>query len=81
MELRKSSTEALVVGAGPVGLFAALKLAREGIEVEIIDSQWRSAARSYALALHASTLELLDGFGLSDSLLEAGRKVASVGLG
>jgi 2-polyprenyl-6-methoxyphenol hydroxylase-like FAD-dependent oxidoreductase len=76
---RKSTTEALVVGAGPVGLFAALQLARQGVEVEIIDSQWRTAARSYALALHSSTLELFASAGFADTLLDESRKVESVG--
>jgi len=76
---RRSTTEALVVGAGPVGLFAALQLARQGVEVEIIDSQWRTAARSYALALHPQTLQLFDDLALTEPLLEHGRKVESVG--
>jgi 2-polyprenyl-6-methoxyphenol hydroxylase-like FAD-dependent oxidoreductase len=76
---RRSTTEALVVGAGPVGLFAALQLKRQGVDVEIIDSQWRTAARSYALALHPQSLELFDELALTGPLLEHGRKVESIG--
>jgi 2-polyprenyl-6-methoxyphenol hydroxylase-like FAD-dependent oxidoreductase len=57
--------EVLVVGAGPVGLFTALHLARAGTRVAIVDEAPRAAARSYALALHAHTLALLDEVGLS----------------
>ncbi len=74
----KHKTEALVVGAGPVGLFAALELAERGLKVEIIDGQWRTAAHSYALALHPSSLELLDRLGLADELLEHGHRVDTV---
>jgi 2-polyprenyl-6-methoxyphenol hydroxylase-like FAD-dependent oxidoreductase len=74
----KHKTEVLVVGAGPVGLFAALELAERGIEVEIIDGQWRTAAHSYALALHPASLELLDRLGLADDLLGRGHVVDTV---
>lgn len=74
----KHKTDVLVVGAGPVGLYAALELAERGIEVEIIDGQWRTAAHSYALALHPASLELLDGLGLAEELLEHGHRVDTV---
>lgn len=71
----KHETEALVVGAGPVGMFAALGLARQGIGVELIEEEWRQAARSYALALHPGTLELLDEAGLLGELGGRGHRV------
>ncbi len=74
----KHTTDVLVVGAGPVGLYAALELAERGLEVEIIDGQWRTAAHSYALALHPASLELLDGLGLTEELLEHGHRVDTV---
>ena len=55
----KRHSEILVVGAGPVGLYTALLLAEQGLDVEIVDGQWSTAARSYALALHPRSLELL----------------------
>jgi len=76
---RKHETEVLVVGAGPVGLFAALSLAELGIQVEIVDEEWRTAARSYALALHPHTLELLDGLGLADEVVAKGHQIESAG--
>ena len=72
--------EVVVAGAGPVGLFAAACLARHGIEVEILDKEWRGSAHSYALALHPSTLRLLDEHGLAEELIEHGRRVDTVGL-
>src|SRR5262245_17445810 len=73
-------TQVLIVGAGPVGLFAALRLAQAGIAVEVIDEQWRPAAHSYALGLHPSSLALLDEAGLGDELTEAGARVPSMSL-
>ncbi len=73
--MREERTEVLVVGAGPVGLFAANLLADAGVEVQIIDSQPNTASRSYACALHSRSLGLLAGLGLSDALLAGGRKV------
>lgn len=72
---RKHETDVLVAGAGPVGLLAALLLSQRGLAVEIVDEAWRQAARSYALALHPRTLELLDGAGLADDLVAAGHRV------
>lgn len=67
-----------MVGAGPVGLWSALNLAQAGIEVVIIDRENRTAARSYACALHPRTLKLLEGAGLSDAVLRQGHKIGKV---
>ncbi|NUQ66582.1 MAG: FAD-dependent monooxygenase [Pirellulales bacterium] len=72
--------EVLVVGAGPVGLFAALSLARLGVRVEIVDRQWRTRAHSYALALHGQSLQMLGELGLAESIVERAYRVNSVGL-
>lgn len=72
---KKHSTEVLIAGAGPVGLFTALSLADQGVGVEIVDGQWRTASRSYALALHPGSLELLDEVGLADDVMKAGHRI------
>lgn len=72
---RKHSTDVLVAGAGPVGLFTALSLADRGVGVEIIDGQWRTTSRSYALALHPSSLALLAELGLADDVVAYGHKI------
>lgn len=76
---REHEIEVLVAGAGPVGLFSALALAENGIQVEIIDSEWRVAAQSYACALHPRTIRLLDQKGLGAELFEIGRRIDTVG--
>jgi len=75
----KRETDVLVIGGGPVGLFAALSLVERGLDVQILDKDWRGAAHSYALALHPRSLRLLDEYGLAEPLLEAGHKVERVG--
>jgi 2-polyprenyl-6-methoxyphenol hydroxylase-like FAD-dependent oxidoreductase len=67
--------EVLVVGAGPVGMFAALLLAGHGVRVQIVDEERRPAARSYALALHPLSLRLLSAAGVAGPLLEQGHRV------
>jgi NADPH-dependent dioxygenase len=75
MRPRKIDTDVLVVGAGPVGLFAAHELARRGIDVLVVDQEWRTAAHSYALALHPRSLDLLDDAGLAQQIVEQGRRI------
>lgn len=70
--------EVLVVGAGPVGLVAALFLQQHGVRVEIVDAHQRTTQHSYALAIHPRTLRILDEAGLSEGLIGAGRKLTKV---
>jgi 2-polyprenyl-6-methoxyphenol hydroxylase-like FAD-dependent oxidoreductase len=72
--------EVLVVGAGPVGLFTALALARRGIGVQVVDTGVWAVTHSYALALHPQSLKLLQGFGLLDGVLESAYLVRSIAL-
>jgi pentachlorophenol monooxygenase len=76
--MREERTEVLVVGAGPVGLWTALLLAEAGVQVIIIDREERTAARSYACALHPRTLKLFQQVGLLRPVLELGRRVQTV---
>jgi 2-polyprenyl-6-methoxyphenol hydroxylase-like FAD-dependent oxidoreductase len=75
---RHPDPEVLVVGAGPVGLAAALFLRQDGVRVDIIDMHQRATQQSYALAIHPCTLRILDEAGLSEGLIAAGRKVTKV---
>jgi 2-polyprenyl-6-methoxyphenol hydroxylase-like FAD-dependent oxidoreductase len=70
--------EVLVVGAGPVGLVAALFLQQHGVRVEVVDMHQRTTQHSYALAIHPRTLRILDEAGLSEGLIRAGRKLTKV---
>jgi 2-polyprenyl-6-methoxyphenol hydroxylase-like FAD-dependent oxidoreductase len=76
----RKKPQVLVAGAGPVGLFTALRLAHKGVEVQIVDRAWRTGAHSYALAIHAATIPLLEEVGLREGVLNEGLRVRSVGL-
>ncbi|HYX24557.1 MAG TPA: FAD-dependent monooxygenase [Thermoanaerobaculia bacterium] len=75
LQIPDEMPEVLVVGAGPVGLYAALMLAEQGVRVQIVDQERRPAARSYALALHPQSLRLLGEAGLTDELLPMAHRV------
>lgn len=74
----KSRPEVLIVGAGPVGLLAALRLSQSGVGVSIIDQEPRAAAHSYACGLHPNTLKLLDETGLASETISQGRSLHSL---
>jgi 2-polyprenyl-6-methoxyphenol hydroxylase-like FAD-dependent oxidoreductase len=76
----KRKTEVVVVGAGPVGLLTAISLKTAGVDVQIFDAGRRTAAHSYALVLHPSTLRLLHRFGLAESCTSAGPVVTKLGI-
>ncbi|MEU1981280.1 FAD-dependent oxidoreductase [Nocardia sp. NPDC019395] len=64
--------DVLVVGAGPVGLSAAVVLRQLGHQVVIVDSQSAGANTSRAAAVHSRTLELLEPYGVTTSLVRRG---------
>ncbi len=76
--MKEHKTEVLVVGAGPVGLLTAILLADAGIQVEVIDREECTAARSYACALHPKTLKLLARLGLAPALLKRGLRIPTI---
>src|SRR5512138_73258 len=77
---REKNPEVLVVGAGPVGMLAALSLVRRGVSVEIVDTGVWPCQHSYALALHAASIDLLDHFDLSADLRAGAYSVNSISL-
>lgn len=68
-------SEPLIVGAGPVGLGAALFLQRAGISTRIIDAAEKPSTRSRALAVNPRTLEILEPTGVTEKMLALGLRV------
>lgn len=66
--------QALVVGAGPVGLTAAHELARRGLRVRLVDGAAGPARTSRAVAVHPRTLETFAQMGVVDGMLGRGRE-------
>ncbi len=65
----------LIVGAGPVGLTAAVELARRGRTVHIIDKGTGPSGESRALGVNARTLEILEPSGVTREMLARGQKL------
>ncbi|KAI3656426.1 hypothetical protein MP638_003451 [Amoeboaphelidium occidentale] len=64
----------VIVGAGPVGLFAAYLACRLGLSVKICDVKQECNQVGRADALNARTLSILEHLGLADELLAIGKK-------
>ncbi len=61
-----------VVGAGPVGVFAALACARRGHSVTIVEAETRVDDGPRAATTHPSTLEMIAGVGLIEDYIRNG---------
>lgn len=62
----------IVVGAGPVGLVAAVALAEEGIPVTVVEAQIEVVEDLRGSTFHPPTLSFLDRFGVTEKLIEQG---------
>jgi 2-polyprenyl-6-methoxyphenol hydroxylase-like FAD-dependent oxidoreductase len=71
-------TDALIVGAGPVGLTMAAELKRYGMSVRIVDKDSGRTDKSKAIVVWARTLELLNrmGAGVTQRFIDSGLKAA-----
>jgi 2-polyprenyl-6-methoxyphenol hydroxylase-like FAD-dependent oxidoreductase len=74
----KIDNSVCVVGAGPVGLTAALVLARRGVPVRVLERNPSLSTASRASTFHPSTLDLLDDLGIVQGLLRCGRKICEI---
>jgi 2-polyprenyl-6-methoxyphenol hydroxylase-like FAD-dependent oxidoreductase len=67
----------LISGAGPVGLAAALFLRSQKIPVRIFDVLTEPHRQSKALAVNPRTLQLLEGCGVTEKMLERGLRIST----
>ena len=68
-------TPVFVAGAGPVGLTAALILARAGVAVRVVDAGPAPDRRMRASTFHPPTLDMIEDLGLGQSLVGLGLTV------
>jgi len=64
----------VVIGAGPVGLGAAIEMAQQGIEVVIVDDNDKVSFGSRAICFAKRPLEILDRLGCGHPMVEKGVK-------
>ena len=62
----------VVVGAGPVGLCAAIDLAQHGIDVLLVDEDNKASEGSRAICFSQRTLEILDRLGCGERVVRKG---------
>ena len=66
----KKKTQVLVVGAGPVGLTAAICLQQRGIDFEILDKASGPSEHCKACLLSPETLEFFKDLGLLEAVMD-----------
>ena len=72
------STGVLIVGAGPVGLAAAIELSRRNVAVRIIEVRSAPSTYSKAIGINARSLDLLEPSGVTERLLQLGHRIPGI---
>jgi 3-(3-hydroxy-phenyl)propionate hydroxylase len=70
----------VVVGAGPVGVTAALLLARRGVDVLVVDRHAAAYPQPRAVHLDDESLRVLQAAGVADAFAEVSRPMAGLRL-
>lgn len=71
-------TQVVIVGAGPVGLSAAVCLAGLGVSCVVLEKRDGLSEVSKASTFHPPTLEIMAEFGVLDEMLRQGRIVDKI---
>jgi 3-(3-hydroxy-phenyl)propionate hydroxylase len=69
---RRAARPVVVVGAGPVGLVAAIDLAQQGVPVVVLDDDCTVSVGSRAICYAKRTLEILDRLGCGEAIAAKG---------
>ena len=67
-----SAPEVLIVGAGPIGLAAAIDLALHGIRSTVLDAKTQVSVGSRAICWAKRTLEVFDRLGVGERMVAKG---------
>ena len=72
--MTNSTVDALIVGAGPVGLTLATALSHQGLKYRLIEKNAVPTDKSKALVLWSRSLELFAPLGLTQAFIDSGNK-------
>jgi 2-polyprenyl-6-methoxyphenol hydroxylase-like FAD-dependent oxidoreductase len=70
------TTDVIIVGAGPVGLFLGCRLAQLGISFKIIEKRISRFQHSRSIGIHPPSLERLETLGVVSEILHRGTHIA-----
>jgi len=65
-------SQVVIVGAGPVGLTAALLLGSRGVPVTVLEAEAAISQELRASTFHPPTLDMVAPYGITQKMLEAG---------
>jgi len=68
-------SSAFIVGAGPVGLSAAVRLAQLGVDVTVLEKRAALNTASRASTFHAPTIAVFEQLGILDEVRHKGHRV------
>ncbi|MGF1624667.1 MAG: FAD-dependent oxidoreductase, partial [Alphaproteobacteria bacterium] len=69
---RNAHRQVIVVGAGPVGLTAAIDLRQRGVDVVLVDDNDRVSWGSRAICFAKQALEIFDRLGCGQTMVDLG---------
>ncbi|MCC9175521.1 FAD-dependent oxidoreductase [Arthrobacter sp. zg-Y179] len=71
----RRSSEVVVVGGGPVGMYLAVLLLQEGVSVQVLEQRLNRSTHSRAIGVHPPALSSLAQAGIADTMTREGIRI------
>lgn len=78
INMTESTTDVLIIGAGPAGLMLANWLCKTGVSTRIIDRRPSKITVGHADGFHCRTIEVFQSFGIAHKIIEECNEVTEV---